>query len=77
MTRLIFFIVLIVSIRFVCSSRNQALSSLTDEEYEILLRKILGIFDAPVSDRTTVGKSILRKYCRWKKEGRELHIGPH
>ena len=64
----------IVSDVVVCS-RDETLCVLTDEEYDILLRKITGSFDKPVNERTKTENSFLRKFYRWKNEGKDLFVG--
>lgn len=56
-------------------SRELSLSPLSDEEYAILLNKLLGRFDTAVTDRSTLEKAVLRKFYRWIKAGRELTVG--
>ena len=57
-------------------ARERDISALSDEEYEILLRKILGRYNTPVIERTMIEKKVLRKYYRLVKGGKELHVGP-
>ena len=57
-------------------AKERDISSLSEEEYDILIRKILGRFNTPVSERTLVEKKILRKYNRLVKGEKELRVGP-
>ena len=50
-------------------ARERDISALSEEEYEILLRKILGRFNTPVLKRTLVKEKVLRKYYRLTKGG--------
>ena len=49
-------------------ARERDISALSEEEYEIMLRKILGRFNTLVRERTLVEKNVLRKYYRQEKE---------
>ena len=49
---------------------------LTDEEYNIMLRKIMGQSSIPVIEKTKVDRKVERKYYRWLKQGRSLTVGP-
>ena len=67
----------ITQINFITNkmARERDISALSEEEYAILLRKLLGRFNTPVRERTLVEKNVLRKYYRFVKGGRELHVG--
>ena len=67
----------ITQINFITNkmARERDISALSEEEYTILLRKLLGRFNTPVRERTLVEKNVLRKYYRLVKGGRELHVG--
>ena len=71
------FVVIFLSLLWLTKgSREHWLCSLSDEEYNILLNKVLNRFDTAVVDRSTVEKAVLRKYYRWVKAGRQLPVGP-
>ena len=67
----------ITQINFITNkmARERDISALSEEEYAILLRKLLGRFNTPVRERTSVEKNVLRKYYRLVKGRRELHVG--
>ena len=71
------FVVVVCNVFFlyVLCAREQSYSALTEEEYEIMVWKIRGVFNTPVNERDSIEKSVLRKYYRWRKEGRAIIIG--
>ena len=40
-----------------------------------MLKKVIGNFKTPVAERSTVERTINRKYYRWLKEGKVLSVG--
>ena len=69
----------IIVLLFLCTPvllvRNRDIKALSDHEYDIMIRKILGSFDTPVTDRTKVEIVVIRKYYRWIRQGHDLTIG--
>ena len=60
----------------VTGTRHRDPSALSDEEYDILLRRITGRYDTPVAERRKEDIRALRKYYRWVKQGKEVSVGP-
>jgi len=56
-------------------ARERTKNALSDEEYDIMIKRIQGCFSTPVNERTNLEKATLRKFYRWKNEGREIVIG--
>ena len=56
-------------------AREIVYSALNDEEYDIILKLIRGTYDVPVKERTNLEKAVLRKYQRWKKDGKNIFLG--
>ena len=71
--RSLFFLLLFVN--YVVSVKQGNVISLTDERYDIIL-KISGKFSKPSSERNNVVNSVIRKYYRWIKDGKEITVGP-
>ena len=55
--------------------KERDISALSEEEYAILIQKILGKFTTPVAERALIEKSVLRKYYRLVK-AKDIHVGP-
>ena len=55
--------------------RNRDINALSDQEYDIMVRKILGSFDKPVTDRTNLDTVVIRKYYRWMRQGHDVTVG--
>ena len=55
---------------------NGHITALTDEQYDIMIRKVRGEFDKPLGDRNSVEKNVIRKYYRWLSQGKDIYIGP-
>ena len=60
----------------VVSVRNRNINALSDEEYDIMIRKITGAYDTPVTERSSKEMRLLRKYSRWISHGKDLTVGP-
>ena len=75
MHTIIFYLLLLLTNDYIYCTRENTVSSLTDEEYNILLNKIINNFDTPVAERSTTEKAVLRKYYRWIKAGKQITIG--
>ena len=60
----------------VVSVRNRNINALSDEEYDIMIRKITGAYDTPVAERSSKEMRLLRKYYRWISHGKDLTVGP-
>ena len=59
----------------VISVRNRNINALSDEEYELMIRKITGSYNIPVAERSIKETRLLRKYYRWLSEGNDLSVG--
>ena len=55
--------------------RNRGLKALSDFEYDIIIRKIIGTYNTAVSERSKEEKVVLRKYYRWIENGCDVRVG--
>ena len=60
----------------VLSVSNRNLKALSDEEYDLMIRKITGRYNIPVAERSVKETRLLRKYYRWICLGNDLSVGP-
>lgn len=70
-----FLVLIVLSHSFVTCTRKENVLALRDDEYEVMLKKVLGNFQTPVAERSLIERTINRKYYRWIKEGKELSVG--
>ena len=73
--RLILFLILF-QFESIKPASNGHITALTDEQYDIMIRKVRGEFDKPLGDRNSVEKNVIRKYYRWLSQGKDIYIGP-
>ena len=66
---LLFYFVIVV-----IGARNRDFNALSDEEYDLLLRKITGRYDTPViAERSSAD---IRKDYRWINQGKDISVSP-
>ena len=68
-------ILLLFSSFSVSCVRNRDVTALSDVDYDLMIRKILGSFDTPVAERTKKEAAVIRKYYRWIDVGHEVTVG--
>ena len=56
--------------------RDRDTNALSDQEYDIMIRKIIGSSNKPVADRTKDETVVIRKYYRWVRQGHDVSVGP-
>ena len=57
------------------TANQREIRPIEEQEYDILLRKILGQFDTPVSSISKKKQFIIQKYYRWVRNGRDIRVG--
>ena len=62
-------------LKCVLSARQSNVAALSDEEYNVMIKKITGVFNKPSHERTNLEKSVIRKFYRWIKEGKQITVG--
>ena len=62
-------------LKCVLSARQSNVAALSDEEYNVMIKKITGVFNKPSHERTNLEKSVIRKFYRWIKEGKQTTVG--
>ena len=55
---LCYFVIVVIGVR------NRDFNPLSDDEYDLLLRKVTGRYDTPVAERSSADNRLLRKYYR-------------
>ena len=69
-------LIICLFLKFVISTREGNIIALSDEEYDVMLKKIVGEFTKPVNERNKLERKMIRKYYRWLREGKDVSIGP-
>ena len=62
-------------LKCVLSARQSNVVALSDEEYNIMIKKIMRDFKKPSDERTNVETNVIRKFYRWITEGKEITVG--
>ena len=69
------FLIVVLFPLIVIATRNRGIKALTDYEYDIIIRQVIGTYDTKVSERTKEEKVVLRKYYRWVENGMAITVG--
>ena len=72
----LYFFSFLIMINALTATRERNIVALTEEEYDIMVRKIAGQYNKGMADRTLIEKSTIRKYYRWLKQGKHVYLGP-
>ena len=68
-------LVILSFLKFVTARRAGNIIALSDEEYDVMLKKIVGEFTKPSNERNKFELKMIRKYYRWLREGKDISIG--
>ena len=74
MNLILLLLMILFCANFLYATRN--INAISNNEYEILLKKINGEFNIPVKERIAEMNLIIRKYYRWLDQGKDVRVGP-